>query len=188
METDLGDRFEKALILAVQLHKKQKRKGTQIPYISHLLAVASIVLEERGSEDVVIAALLHDSVEDQGGMRTLEKIINLFGDHVASIVKSCSDSFSIIKPAWRDRKENYLRQLSSVSDEVIMVSLADKVHNARSIKHDLLFVGEKTWKRFAGGREGTLWYYSSLLDIYKQKSQSILVNELSELVSFISKF
>lgn len=164
----LADRFEKALAYAARLHARQVRKGSDVPYISHLLAVAALVIEDGGDEDQAIAALLHDAVEDQGGYKTLEEIRHMFGARVANLVEALTDAFTNPKPPWRDRKEQYLVHLRHASPEVRRISLADKLHNARSILRDLRFNGDATWERFNGGKEGTLWYYRTLLDVFKE--------------------
>jgi (p)ppGpp synthase/HD superfamily hydrolase len=131
--TQLSNRFQEALLYAAKLHARQRRKRSNIPYLAHLLAVTALVLEDGGDEDEAIAALLHDAVEDQGGLKTLKEIDQKFGARVAHIVLEVSDSTEDPKPAWRERKEQYLASLSSASPSAIRVSLADKVHNARTI-------------------------------------------------------
>jgi (p)ppGpp synthase/HD superfamily hydrolase len=182
-QTPFQQRFENALVLANRLHCQQIRKGSGVPYISHLLAVTSLVLENGGGEDEAIAALLHDSVEDQGGDTTLDLIRREFGDKVANIVASCSDSHTTPKPPWRERKETYLAHLASASTSARLVSAADKVHNARTILNDYRYLGESVWSRFKGGRDGTIWYYHSLVDIFQSVDQNPLVDELARIVS-----
>jgi (p)ppGpp synthase/HD superfamily hydrolase len=182
-EVTLSSRFEEALTLAARLHADQVRKGTTIPYISHLLAVASMVLEQGASEDEAIAALLHDAAEDQGGRATLEDIRNRFGDAVAEIVEGCTDSWVIPKPPWRTRKEAYLAHLREASASVRLVSAADKLHNARTILSDYRALGESLWSRFTGGREGTLWYYRALVEVLRAAGTTSLVEELDRVVS-----
>lgn len=184
---ELTPRFESALIYALKMHSKQKRKGTQIPYIAHLLAVASLVMEDGGDEDQVIAALLHDAPEDQGGLVTLAEIRAKFGEHVADIVRGCTDSFETPKPPWRERKEAYLMHLPEATPEVRRVSLADKLHNTRSILNDLQR-GESIWGRFSGGKTGTLWYYRSLADIFQSTTISPMAAELGRVVARIESF
>src|SRR6266478_1685727 len=138
----LTDRFDRALLYASHVHGGQVRKGTSTPYVAHLLAVAATVLEYGGDEDLAIAALLHDSVEDQGGKGRLEDVRNRFGEGVARIVKSCSDSLADTgkgerKAHWRERKDAYLARLRTADEDILWVSLADKVHNARTILRDL---------------------------------------------------
>jgi (p)ppGpp synthase/HD superfamily hydrolase len=137
----LTNRFLKALEFAFNLHIDQHRKGTDIPYYSHLMAVTSLVCEDGGDEDQTIAAILHDTVEDHGGYKTLAEIRELFGDRVADIVGACTDSFTIPKPPWEQRKREYLVHLRSASKDARLVSLADKLHNARSILRDLECIG-----------------------------------------------
>jgi GTP pyrophosphokinase len=184
---DLGPRFEQAMVYAARLHGRQTRKGTRIPYISHLLAVAGLVLEYGGSEDEAIAALLHDAAEDQGGKATLEAIRRQFGAGVAEIVEGCSDSMSILKPPWRQRKENYLAHLKSASASIRLVSAADKLHNARAILADYREGGEAIWDRFHGGRQGTLWYYRAVVEAHSLAGRSPLVDELDRVVGEIER-
>ncbi len=180
----LGTRFQNALSYAFRLHRGQYRKRTRIPYIAHLLAVAGLVLEYGGDEDLAIAALLHDAVEDQGGEKTLEQIRRRFGHRVASVVEECSDRLTVRKPPWRARKRVYLVHLRTASDGARLVSLADKVHNAGMIVKDLGFVGDRVWTRFGGGKNGTLWYYRSLADVFRRThAPASLVEELTRLVS-----
>lgn len=188
METPrLTHRFEEALQYATRLHADQMRKDTDTPYISHLMAVAALVLEDGGDEDQVIAALLHDAAEDQGGLETLHEIQHRFGGRVAEIVKGCSDTFETPKPPWRKRKEDYLGHLLDASPDVLRVSLADKLHNARTILTDLRSMGDDTWERFNGGKEGTLWYYRSLVQAFQQVDSSPMVAELAWVVENIEQ-
>lgn len=162
-----GERFEEALGYAARLHRTQKRKGTNIPYVMHLLAVAAIVGENGGTEDEVIAALLHDAIEDQGGAVTREEIRRRFGDAVAGIVDEVSDTDVFPKPPWRERKEAYVAHVRNAPRSARLVSAADKLHNARSILKDLRGEGEAVWRRFNGSKEETLWYYWALVDAFK---------------------
>jgi (p)ppGpp synthase/HD superfamily hydrolase len=162
----------RALTYADELHKTQLRKGTEIPYLSHLLGVTSLVLEEGGSEDEAIAALFHDAAEDQGGEETLAEIRQRFGPAVAEIVRACSDTLvgdRARKPPWRERKETYLAHLGATENSsALRVSLADKLHNARSILRDLRdpAVGASVFERFSTTRSETLWYYRALADAF----------------------
>ena len=187
----LSQRFEDALVYAARLHAKQIRKGTTIPYVSHLLSVASIVLEHGGNEVEAIAALLHDAIEDQGGTETREEIRRRFGDAVVSIVDGCTDAEVIPKPPWKERKEQYIARLSHASPSILLVSAADKLHNARAILGDYRALGENLWDRFNGGKEGTLWYYKSLVDAFKQAAAGTalapLIEELERVVGEIEK-
>lgn len=162
-----------AFALALRLHGGQQRKGTSIPYIAHLMAVCAMVLEHGGDEDQAIAALLHDGPEDHGGRDTLELVRGRFGARVAGIVEACTDTFDDPKPAWRPRKEAYLQQLTQVDRDVLLVSLADKIHNLSSIVAHYREHGEKLWKRFAGKKEGTLWYYRSLRELFVNRHEDV---------------
>lgn len=179
----LSSRFRDALSYAALLHATQVRKGKPIPYISHLMAVAGIVLEAGGSEDQAIAALLHDAVEDQGGKPTRERIRQLFGENVVRIVDGCTDADVIPKPPWRPRKEAYVKRLREEDDEIRLVSLADKIHNARSILYDYRELGPDLWGRFRGGKEGTLWYYHTLASIFDETGPFPLAYELRRVVN-----
>jgi (p)ppGpp synthase/HD superfamily hydrolase len=179
----LTTRFEDALAYAVQLHKTQKRKGSGIPYISHLLAVSAIVLEHGGGEDEAIAALLHDAIEDQGGAATREEIRLRFGGRVTEIVDGCTDAETIPKPPWRERKEAYIAHVALAGESVRLVSAADKLHNARSILADYRQFGDALWQRFTGRKDGTLWYYRSLVEAFKAHGQTPLIAELERTVT-----
>lgn len=183
----LTPRFEEALVFATQLHAEQWRKGTTIPYIAHLLAVASIVLENGGDEDTAIAGLLHDAIEDQGGVATREEIRRRFGETVVEIVNGCTDADVTPKPPWRVRKEAYIEHLRVASPAVRLVSTADKLHNARAVLADYRELGEELWRRFHGGRDGTLWYYRSVTDALRQAGTSPLIEELERVVSEIER-
>jgi (p)ppGpp synthase/HD superfamily hydrolase len=178
----LTSRFEEALVYAAQIHTSQVRKGSRVPYISHLLAVASLVIENGGSEDESIAALLHDAIEDQGGPAAREQIVARFGENVARIVSGVSDADSSPKPPWRERKEAYLVHLRRASASERLVSAADKLHNARSIVQDYRQHGEVVWERFRGGKEGSLWYYRSLVAAFESFGPHPLTVELRQVV------
>ncbi len=179
----LSARFEQALHLANQLHQTQLRKGTEIPYFAHLMGVASLVLDYGGTEDEAIAGILHDAVEDQGGQKTLQLIREQFGDTVADIVMGCTDADVIPKPPWRERKEAYIAHVASASPSVRLVSACDKLHNARAILSDYFQHGDAVWEKFKGGKEGTLWYYRSLVTEFKKHGDTPLVQELDRTVS-----
>ena len=178
----LGARFRAALALAAELHAGQLRKGTDIPYAGHLLAVAATVIEDGGSEDQAIAALLHDAAEDQGGEQVLAAIRARFGEAVAGIVAECSDTFASPKPPWRERKQAYVAHLHTASEGAIRVSLADKLHNARAIVRDLSLSGPALWERFSAGREEQLWYYGELAAAFEARRPGVLATELRGLV------
>ena len=183
----LTARFEKALIYATQLHAEQQRKGSGVPYIAHLLAVASIVLEYGGNEDEAIAGLLHDAIEDQGGAATREEIRRRFGNTVVEIVNGCTDADVTPKPPWSVRKTAYIEHLQIASPSVRLVSAADKLHNARAVLSDYRELGEELWWRFHGGREGTLWYYRAVTDALRQGGTSSLIEELERVVAEIER-
>lgn len=185
MEEPLGPRFSDALAFANEIHQDQVRKGTPIPYISHLLAVAALVIEAGGDEETAIAALLHDAVEDQGGRPMLERIRARFGQAVAEIVEACSDADVIPKPPWRQRKEAYVAAVAHKSQAALMVSVADKVHNAAAILNDYERIGEQLWPRFTGGRDGTLWYYRALVDAFQDRAPPLLWQRLEDIVCAI---
>ena len=182
------DDFEAALSFVIKLHAAQFRKETEIPYITHLIGVAGLVLENGGKRDEAIAALLHDSVEDQakdypGGAAALRRDIDAqFGRRVLEIVEACTDADEDPKPPWRERKEIYIGHLDSVSDGARLVSCADKLHNARAIVSDLRVMGEALWNRFNGGKEGTLWYYRTLADTFLRLGPKRLAEELDRAV------
>lgn len=160
----LGPRFLRAFVFASEKHKGQPRKCSTIPYIAHLLGVASLVLEAGGDEDLAIAALLHDVVEDCGGAPMLKEVRRRFGARVATIVDGCTDAYLDPKPPWKERKDDYLARLPGEDADTRLVSAADKLNNVRSIVSDYRAIGESVWSRFNGGREGTLWYYRALRD------------------------
>lgn len=181
---DFSPRFDEALVYAHQLHARQTRKGTMIPYVGHLLAVTSIVIENGGTEDEVIAALLHDAVEDAGGAATREDIRQRFGENVALIVDGLTDTDQTPKPPWRKRKEDYIAHLSEAPSSVLLVSLADKIHNAGSILRDVRNEGNSVWDRFTSGRDGSLWYYRSLVEAFRARGQfTNLADELARTVT-----
>ncbi len=179
--------FEQALLFATRKHAGQSRKGTSVPYVAHLLSVAGLVLEAGGDEDLAIAALLHDAVEDCGGAPMLKEIRRRFGKRVAHVVDGCTDSDTFPKPPWRERKENYLKHLRTADADTRLVSAADKLHNARTILTDYRESGESIWERFQGRREGTLWYYRALLNEFQRKKSNRLINELERVVTDLEK-
>jgi GTP pyrophosphokinase len=187
MSNFLTDRFEEALIYAARLHAEQKRKCSSVPYFAHLLGVTSLVLEDGGEEDEAIAALLHDAVEDQGGVETLMDIRLKFGSEVADIVDALTDSYIYPKPPWRERKEAFIASIRTASPAVIRVSLADKVYNARATLWDIRREGESGWDRFNGGKEGTLWYYRQLVREFALHGPRNLLSELTRIVEELER-
>lgn len=183
MTTRLTGRFEEAFCYAAVVHAGQTRKGVDVPYIAHLMAVAAIVLEDDGDEDEAIAALLHDAAEDQGGRERLEDIRIRFGDKVAGIVEGCTDSFTTPKPPWAERKQAYVVHVRHATPEVVRVSAADKVHNVGAIVRDLRRIGDRVWDRFNASRDEVVWYYSALVDAFREAGDGPLVEELARRVA-----
>lgn len=175
----LTPRLAEALALAIELHGNQPRKGTGIPYVSHLLGVCSLVLEHGGDEDEAVAALLHDAAEDQGGERTLGHIRQAFGEAVADTVEGCSDTLVEPKPPWRERKQRYIEHVRGAPEPVLRVSAADKLHNVRAMLSDYHVVGEALWERFNAGPEEIDWYHRGLVDAFREAgAPGALVDEL----------
>lgn len=179
----LTERFEQALVYATRLHAHQTRKLGNIPYIAHLLSVAALVLEANGTENEAIAALLHDAIEDQGGVQTRDEIYHHFGESVGSIVEGCTESETVPKPPWTKRKLRYLAQIETASPSVQLVSLADKLHNGRSLLSQFNQFGASIWQNFSVGKAETLWFYRALLEIYQHTCDQQLVAEFREMVS-----
>jgi GTP pyrophosphokinase len=179
------ERFAAAMLYAHAVHQNQRRKGTGIPYIAHILGVTAIAMEYGATEDEAIGALLHDAAEDGGGEATLAEIRARFGDAVSDIVLGCSDSLvedPEDKLPWLERKENYLAHLETASASVCLVSAADKLHNVRSIIRDYQEHGEDIWQRFQGGRDGTLWYYETVADTLLRRYRTPLTRDLQQAV------
>jgi (p)ppGpp synthase/HD superfamily hydrolase len=183
----VGKRFRDALVWAAELHEDQKRKGGEIPYVAHLLGVAAIVLEHGGGEDEAIAALLHDALEDQRHKMSTGEIRARFGETVEAIVEACTDGDPDEQRdrdpvKWRVRKEKYIADIPRKPAGAILVSMADKLHNARSILEDYRIMGDALWPRFTAGKEGTLWYYRALLEAYHARGNERLWTELERTV------
>jgi GTP pyrophosphokinase len=183
----LTRRFEEAMAYAVEIHAGQTRKGSSTPYVSHPMAVCSLVLEDGGSEDEAIAALLHDAVEDGGGPPVLDEIRRRFGEKVAGIVWDCSDTDEVPKPPWLERKRKHIAHIREVGAEARRVACADKLHNARSILFDYQVVGEELWTRFTGTREQVLWYFRSLVETFRETGAGPMSDELDRVVSEIER-
>lgn len=164
----LSERYDRALVWAADIHRTQTRKGGDIPYLSHLLAVSSLVIEHGGDEDQAIAGLLHDAIEDCDDVHEAD-VARRFGPRVAAIVVACSDRTVTPKPPWLPRKQSYLAHLAEVEADVLLVSLADKTHNARTIAIDVERDGEAFFARFNGGADGSRWYYRRLADAYRKR-------------------
>lgn len=185
--TDITDRFRRALDYAARKHAAQTRKASDIPYLSHLLGVCSIVMDNTADEDVWIAALLHDAVEDQGGEETALQIEDQFGKRVADLVRACSEATADedgAQPPWLERKLCYLADLPGSDPAVLLISIADKLHNARSVLTDWLQCGDEVYCRFTKGKAGTHWYYQEIIKCYRSsgKAPEHLVRELEETV------
>jgi (p)ppGpp synthase/HD superfamily hydrolase len=180
-----GSRLIDALGVAARLHATQQRKGTAIPYLSHLLGACSIALDYGADEDEAIAALLHDAIEDVEPVEEARAAVAGFGERVLHIVEGCTDSDVHPKPPWRDRKEAYVAHVRDADASVLLVSAADKLHNARSVVADLRRHGRATWQRFTGGRDGSLWYYRALVDAFRANPahRDDLVDELDRTVA-----
>lgn len=181
--TELTERFEDALAYAAHIHGTQVRKATEIPYVAHLLGVTSIALDYGADEDEAIAALLHDSIEDVGP-EVRDEIRDRYGENVLEIVEGCTDTDQKPKPAWRKRKEEYIRHVAGSNPSVLLVSASDKLHNARAILADYRVLGDALWSRFKGGKDGTLWYYRALVDAFRGAGTNpMLVDELDRTVT-----
>lgn len=187
----LTDRFFAAMSYASEAHKEQVRKSTDIAYISHPFGVASLVIEAGGDEDQAIAGLLHDVAEDCGGEPRLTEIAEKFGDRVAHIVRGCSDSLVVEedkKAPWRDRKEAHIEHLRSSNSDVLLVTAADKTHNARAISTDIQSIGNKVWDRFNSDQEQILWYYKSVYEVLSDGGvTSTLLNPLKTAIGIMEK-
>lgn len=179
----VAPRFIEALGYAARLHAKQTRKRTERPYVGHLLSVTSIVIEYGGDEEMAIAALLHDAVEDQGGLPRLREIRKKFGTRVARIVDGCTDSYTEPKPPWRERKLAYIERVAGEPNDVRLVSAADKLSNVRETIHDLRVQGDAVFEKFHGKKEGTLWYYRALVGVFRKAGTNALIDELDRAVT-----
>jgi (p)ppGpp synthase/HD superfamily hydrolase len=172
-------RFEDALVYAARAHAGQTKKGKTTPYVAHLMAVASLVLEDGGDEDEAIAALLHDVVEDQGGRARLADVRARFGERVAAIVEGCSDSLETPKRPWLERKQAYVEHARTASPSVVRVSAADKLANASAILRDHQVVGDRVWARFNARRDQIVWYYGAVEAALREAGGGPLVDELA---------
>jgi GTP pyrophosphokinase len=189
----LTDRFTRAVDYARTLHT-ETRKGTKIPYMAHLLGVASLVMGEAGgpvpvTEDMVIAAILHDTVEDHGGKPRLDDVEKQFGPNVARMVEGLSDTLAEDhdkKEGWEERKNAYLARLRTEPEDVLVISAADKLYNAKAILDDLKEIGPAVWQRFKRGPKEQLWYIHSLLEVFELRLNNRTVGELKRVVDEIS--
>jgi (p)ppGpp synthase/HD superfamily hydrolase len=183
----LTERFDEAVRYTREVHAGQTRKGANAPYISHLLGVSSIVLDDGGNEDEAIAALLHDAAEDHGGRARLEDIRARFGEAVAKIVEDCTDSWETPKRPWAERKRAYAEHARTLPASSLRVSVADKVHNAYAILRDLRNEGEAVWERFNAAPDDVISYYQSLVRAYREAGGGKLVDELDRIVRGIER-
>lgn len=188
----VGKRFREALVWAAELHEEQRRKGGNVPYVAHLLGVASIVLEHGGTEDQAIGALLHDALEDQAHRMTPGEIRARFGAKVEEIVEACTDGDAEEQqdrdPArWRVRKQKYIDAIATKPADALLVSMADKLYNARAILEDFREIGDRLWPRFTAGKEGNLWYYRAMLTAFKARADNRLWHELDRTVADIER-
>jgi (p)ppGpp synthase/HD superfamily hydrolase len=184
----LSEEFEEALIYAARAHENQTRKKTGIPFIAHILGVTAIALEYGANETEAIAALLHDTVEDCGGAKRLRDIREKFGDDVARIVDGCTDTYETPKPPWLERKQRYIGHLKDSDSSTRLVSASDKLHNTRAILAELRRHGLEVFDRFAGKKDGTLWYYRTLVTAFRQHGDHAdLIDELDRVVNEIDQ-
>ncbi len=186
----LTDRYDAALKFASDAHREQKRKNGDVPYLSHLLRVSGLTLDYGASENVAIAALLHDVVEDCGGMAALERVREEFGDAVAAIVLDVSDSTAsdaTRKAPWRERKEKYLARMERCDPGALLVSACDKLDNATSLLRSFtLFNEDDILSKFKAGPDSQAWFYDSVLDVLKRR-ESPVANELSYVVERLKR-
>jgi (p)ppGpp synthase/HD superfamily hydrolase len=180
---ELGERFVDALGYAARAHAGQRRANDGQPYVAHLLRVAGLVIQDGGSEDEAIAALLHDAVEDQGGLERLNDIRKRYGHPVADIVDECTDSYGDPKPPWRARKEQYLAELEGSSPGALRVSMADKLDNVNSLLRAYRIDGEELWARSNKGPDDVRWYYGTLATRFAELRPGPLADELSRTVA-----
>ena len=186
---NLSEKFEEALIYATRAHASQTRKKTGIPFVAHILGVTAIALEYGANETEAIGALLHDTVEDCGGAERLRDIREKFGDDVARIVDGCTDTYETPKPPWLERKRAYIDHLKNSDGSTRLVSASDKLHNTRAILAELRRHGLEVFERFGGKKDGTVWYYRTLVTAFRQHGDhSDLIGELDRVVSQIEKF
>lgn len=188
----LGQRFIDAFELASEVHAHQLRKGPQVPYLAHLMAVSALVLDYGGDEECAMAALLHDTLEDSEDGHAMERCIRTrFGDRVADIVLHCSDAIAepgVPKPAWHERKQQYIEDLEHADQDALLVSACDKLHNARSVLRDLRIYKDALWQRFSTkSGPDQVWYYTTLADLFSRRMPGPLADELQRVVRELSR-
>ena len=179
----LSSRFSSALALALDLHGTQLRKGTGVPYMTHLMAVCALVGEYGGDEDLMIAALLHDTLEDCSDRISLPQIVERFGWRVGSVVDGCSDCVKTPKPPWQQRKQAYLDRLAGEKADVKLVASCDKLHNCTALLRDSRLLGDSHWARFNASKEQQAWYLRSCVDALRQGWWNPILAPLEEVVS-----
>ena len=184
---EYSPRIVDAFAFAYELHRTQVRKGSRVPYITHLMGVAAIVGRYGGDENQFIAALLHDAVEDQGGIGTLDRIRERFGETVAAYVAGCSDSDDTPKPPWRERKERFIEFTKTASPKQKLIIAADKLHNTRAVINDVREKGNAVWDLFKAGREGNLWYHDEIVSALAEGWSHPLLRELTEEVNALHR-
>ena len=177
-----SNRIIDAFALAHEVHAEHTRKGSGVPYITHVMAVAAIVGEHGGDEDTFIAALLHDAVEDGDGYAMLDRVREQFGTRAAGLVEACSDAFVKPKPEWRERKERFIASMRNAGLDVKLIVAADKLHNVCATIGDCTLLGEEVWMRFTGRREGTLWYYAAIAQALAENWEHSLIDDLASAV------
>jgi GTP pyrophosphokinase len=179
----LSDRFEQALLYAHELHGDQCRRGTPVPYMAHLMGVASLVLEYGGDEEQAIAALLHDAIEDCGHLTSYAEIERRFGERVAEIVRACTDADTTPRPPWLERKAAYVARVSHEPAQARLVSAADKLYNVRTVLKDYRQAGHAVWRRYTGDPAHVLWYYRALVAAFRAAGSHPIVDELDRAVA-----
>ncbi len=176
-----SERLDEALRFASEQFRFRVRKGSGVPYITHLLQVCCTVGEWGGDEEQMIAAVLHDYLEDVHGA-SLEHLQTQFGERVARFVLALSDSTTQPKPPWEERKERYVERLRSEPAELKLISAADKLHNAHSIVRDQVSMGDQVFDRFSANKDQTLWYYRAVVAALSDGWDHALLNELDAMV------
>ena len=179
----LSDRFDQALLYAHELHGDQYRRGTPVPYMAHLMGVASLVLEYGGDEEQAIAALLHDSIEDSGHLTSYGEIHRRFGERVTDIVRACTDADTTPRPPWLERKAAYVARVSHEPADARLVSAADKLYNVRTLLKDYRQTGHGVWQRYTGDPADVLWYYRALVTEFRVAGEHPIVDELDRAVA-----
>ena len=193
LDHPLSDRFEAALVAAHGIHRLQSRKGTQVPYVAHILGVASLVLEYGGNEAQAVAALLHDAIEDapeEMGPEWVRRTIRFeFGADVLAIVEHCTDTDVTPKPPWLERKKAYVARVATTPPDALLVSAADKLHNVRALVRDYRAIGESLWPRFNpdAGRAGVLGYYRALVTVLMPRLQNPIVADLDRELTILER-